>query len=174
MIWCSRANLWLYTTFPRCFLLTVFSMYMKTYIDNCWLSIHHKGGGGGGALLAPGATLSKGFNLGNGRKIEPSIGVEGTWEFDLFGRPPLNAGQVNSSTNNGQVDVTVSGGLTLDLARAVKLKLNGSAGGLARSKYRELSGGGQISVQFWCHRLQSARTFWCSECSTKLNDAAAN
>ncbi len=95
-----------------------------------------------------GATLAKGFNLGNGRKIEPSIGVEGTWEFDLFGRPPLNAGQVNSSTNNGQVDVTVSGGLTLDLARAVKLKLNGSAGGLARSKYRELSGGGQISVQF--------------------------
>ncbi len=94
-----------------------------------------------------GAALSYVIALDNDRSIEPSISVEGGWEFDLFGKPPLGVG-VASNTDDKKVDVTITGGADIVLSDTVSLSLSSSVGGLTRKQYIETSGGAQVSVQF--------------------------
>lgn len=94
-----------------------------------------------------GGSISYYVDLGEGRSMEPSLSVEGTWEFDLFGKPPLDVGFV-SNANDGNVDVSISSAVDFVLSDTTSLSLTGSVGGLARDQYIELSGGGQLTVQF--------------------------
>ena len=93
-----------------------------------------------------GATLSYLYAFDAVRSVEPSIGIEGAWEFDLFGRPPLSL--VASNSDDKKVDVTITGGLAFVLSETISLSLTSSVGGLTRNEYIEVSGGAQATVQF--------------------------
>lgn len=93
-----------------------------------------------------GATLSYLYAFDDVRSVEPSISVEGAYEFDLFGKPPLSF--VASNSDEKKVDVTVTGGLDFVLSETISLSLTSSVGGLTRNEYIEISGGAQATVQF--------------------------
>ena len=83
----------------------------------------------------------------NVRSLEPSIGIEGAWEFDLFGKPQLDSGLVASNVNDPSLDFSVTGGLDVTLSEAVSMSLTGSVGGLGRKK---LSGSVGAAVRSPC------------------------
>ncbi len=95
-----------------------------------------------------GGTLSYLYVIDDVRSIEPSIGIEGAWEFDIHGEPPLNSGLVASNVTDEALDFSVTGGLDVVLSETVSMSLTGSVGGLGRKDYLEISGGGQVTVQF--------------------------
>ena len=97
-------------------------------------------------VLNFGGSASYYIDLGGGRSIEPSISIEATWEFDLFGKPPLVG--IVSNANDGEVDFSISPGLDIVLSETISLALTGSVGGLTRDQYEEWSAGGQMTVQF--------------------------
>ena len=99
-------------------------------------------------VLNFGGTLSYFHAIDDARSIEPSISVEGRWEFDIFGKPPLDAGLTASNLNDPSLSVAISGGLDVALNEAISLSLTGSVGGLGRDDYWEASGGGQVTVLF--------------------------
>lgn len=99
-------------------------------------------------VLSFGGSLSYFHAIDDVRSIEPSIGVEGAWEFDLFGRPPLDSGMVASNVNDPSLDFSITGGLDVTLSETISMSLTGSVGGLGRKNYLEVSGGGQVTVQF--------------------------
>lgn len=95
-----------------------------------------------------GATLSYAIAIDDVRSIEPSVTVEGSWEFDIFGNPPLDSGLVASNVNDPAVDFSVTGGVDIVLTEMISLSLSGGVSGLGRANYIEYSGGGQVSVVF--------------------------
>ena len=99
-------------------------------------------------VLNFGATLSYAIPLDDVRYIEPSITVEGSWEFDIFGNPPLDTGLVTSNVNDPAVHATITGALDIALSEAVSVSFTGGISGLGRANYVEYSGGGLVSVVF--------------------------
>ncbi len=95
-----------------------------------------------------GGTLSYVHAIDDVRSIEPSIGIEGAWEFDIFGEPPLDSGLVASNVNDPSLAFSVTGGLAMTLSETISMSLTSSVGGLGRKNYLEVSGGGQVTVQF--------------------------
>jgi outer membrane autotransporter protein len=95
-----------------------------------------------------GATLSYFHVLDDVRSIEPSISVEASYEFEIFGEPPLDSGLVASNVNDPGLALSVTGGLDITLSEAVSMSVTGGVGGIGRSNYLEASGGAQVGVQF--------------------------
>ena len=53
-----------------------------------------------------------------------------------------------SNVNDPSLDFSVTGGLDVTLSETISMSLTGSVGGLGRKNYLEVSGGGQVTVQF--------------------------
>lgn len=95
-----------------------------------------------------GASLSYTHAIDEVRSITPSISVEGSWEFDIFGVPPLDSGLVASNVNDPAVHASVNGGLEIVLSEMISMSLTGGVSGLGRKDYIEFTGGGQVAVVF--------------------------
>ncbi len=50
--------------------------------------------------------------------------------------------------DNRDLDAQIEAGVEIGLVENVTLTLKGSIGGLARSRYQTLSGGGRLSISF--------------------------
>lgn len=92
-----------------------------------------------------GTTLAYTVNLDDTRTAEPYVTVAGEWEFENSVSPAIATGL---PTDTRDLDARVEAGVELGLVSNVTLTLNGSIGGLARSRYQTLTGGGRVSISF--------------------------
>ena len=92
-----------------------------------------------------GTTLAYTFQLGGGRTVEPYLTAEAEWEFLEKVTPNVATGLPEDKRD---FDIRLESGVDISLAKNVSLGVNGSIGGLARSRYRSLSGGGRLTFSF--------------------------
>jgi len=93
-----------------------------------------------------GLTLGYTVALDDTTSAEPYVSIEGEWEFEESTSPPQTTATVPPDNRN--FDARVEAGIEFALASNLSLTLRGDVGGLARKRYRTLSGGGQVSIQF--------------------------
>lgn len=96
--------------------------------------------------LTFGMTTGYTFALDDTRTAEPYVTIEGEWEFEEETSPATSNATVPPDSRD--FDVRLAGGIDFTLANNISLTLRGDVGGLARKRYRTLSAGGQIAVQF--------------------------
>jgi outer membrane autotransporter protein len=96
-------------------------------------------------VLTFGTTAAYTIRLDDTRSVEPYVTVEGEWEFENSVSPAIFTGPRQDTRN---FDARVEAGLEMALMANVALSLRGEVGGLARKRYRTLSGGGHLSVSF--------------------------
>lgn len=94
-----------------------------------------------------GATLAYTIRLDDVRTAQPYATVEGEWEFEESNSPFIATG-AGLPTDPREMDARVAAGIEITLLRNVSLELKGEVGGLARSRYQTVSGGGRLSVSF--------------------------
>jgi len=91
-----------------------------------------------------GGTLGYTLDIGDNMSAEPYLSATGEWEFTDKPSPSVPG----ASPDTRDFDVRLETGVEFSLANNISLSLNGSIGGLARSRYRTLSGGGRLSFSF--------------------------
>ena len=90
-----------------------------------------------------GAQLGRVFDLGNGRSVEPWMGLTLLVEsFSTTPQPLVAGGELEP------FDVIASAGLKMQLSQRASLALKADVGALARSDYDTVTGDAQFSFQF--------------------------
>lgn len=96
-------------------------------------------------LLVFGTTLAYTIKLDDTRSAEPYVTVEGEWEFENSVSPAIFTGLPPDTRD---LDARIEAGVEFGLLDNVALALRGDVGGLARKRYRTVSGGGHLSISF--------------------------
>lgn len=91
-----------------------------------------------------GGQLGYGFDLANGARVEPWVGVTGSWDVARSQRPPPAV----PGRELDRFDITVTPGLNVQFTQHATFSLRADFAGLARSGYRQTTVGGQLNVQF--------------------------
>lgn len=79
----------------------------------------------------------------NGMTVEPSLEAEGEWTFER-----TTTATTTLPLDTAEFDVTVTGGLDVEVSERTSLSFSGAVGGLAKPEYLSLTGGARLTVAF--------------------------